>query len=321
MSPPPAGLRGRWRDERLDARGRLLWAGEWRSNLVVAGSSRLLAALMRGEPGVGGLRYWAFGTGEDAWDALLPAPRPGDTRLAAEIARQPLAPEQVVYLDAAGNPADAPTERLQVTSVLRGSDFGGGVRLREFGLFGGDAADAPGSGILVNRVIHPRIDLGVGDTLRRTLHLTFSGGLGADGAPEPPAAGGGPDLPVESLDGVGRVYAGVLAAAGIATLRQLADADPLRTVGGIPPGRLRELRAKARIVVEARLDPTLLAPLAGRSLESLIAARPGELAEAAGGAGRGTQTVVYLQRHLAPLEIALDAAWLQRLRVEDLVPL
>ncbi len=322
-APSPAGLRGRWRDERMDEHGRVLCAGEWRSNRVVDGNSRLLAALMKGEPGVGGLRYWAFGTGEDGWDALLPSPRPGDTRLTGEVARQALTPEQVIYLDAAGNPSDAPTERLQVTTVLRGSDIGSGAqRLREFGLFGGDATDAADSGTLVNRVIHPRIDLGPGDTLRRTLHLTFSwGGPGADEGPEPATAGVARALPVESLDGVGRVYASALAAVGIGTVRQLADADPLRPVGNIPQATLRELRAKARLVLAVRLDPVLLAPLAGRRLEGLLAARPEDLAGVAGGIGRATQTVVYLQEHLGPLEVAMDTSWLQKLRVEDLVPL
>lgn len=345
-SAAPGGLSGRWRDERLDGRGRVVWAGEWRSNLVVAGCNRLLAALMRREPGISGIRYWAFGTGEEGWDALLPGPRPADTRLAAEVARLELAPEQVVYLDAAGSPAAAPTERLEVAAVLRGSDFTRPVRLREFGLFGGDATDAPNSGLLVNRVIHPRIDLGPGDTLRRTVRLTFAGGgLAADRPGDPVGGGGltgggvsalasglaagegsasrGPAglLPVESLDGVGRVYAGELVAAGIATVRQLADADPQRSVGSVPPARLRELRAKARLVVGLRPDPAILAPLADRRLGSLLAARPEELAGALGGLAAATRTVVYLHGHLSTLEVALDAAWLQKLRVRDLAPL
>jgi len=314
---PAVGLKGIWRDEQLDASGRVRRVGEWRSNLVVASCDRLLAALMKREPGVGGILFWAVGRGEEGWDASLPTPRPANTRLTAEVARLALAPAQVVYLDAAGQPSAAPTERLEVTARFTGSDLGGSVRLREFGLFGGDATATANSGIMVNQVIHPRIDLGPDDTLRRTVQLTFSGGSLRQGA----RVGVAPTLPVGSMDGVGKSYETTLTSAGLRTVGDLAEADPLRPVGNIPQATLRELRAKARMVLAVRLDPVLLAPLAGRRLEGLLAARPEDLAGAVGGLARATQTVVYLQERLGPLEVALDTAWLQRLRVEDLIPL
>jgi len=96
---------------------------------------------------------------------------PDDTHLAAEIARQALTPEQIVYLDDAGEPSETPTNCLEVAAEFKGKNLvsNGFQSLREFGLFGGDATDVPDSGFMIDHVIHPRIDLSPGDTLERNL--------------------------------------------------------------------------------------------------------------------------------------------------------
>ncbi|HUX76173.1 MAG TPA: hypothetical protein VMY40_05990 [Anaerolineae bacterium] len=183
-------IKGCYHDVLTDSQGRVQWEDGWRPNLIVQPCSVLLAALMKGHPALQGILYWAVGRGEKDWDALCPSPRPDDTHLAAEIARQALTPEQIVYLDDADQESDVPTNCLEITAEFKGEDLvsNGFQSLREFGLFGGDATGAPDSGFMIDYVIHPRIDLSPGDTLERKLRLTFASGAVQ---PEEKVAGSG----------------------------------------------------------------------------------------------------------------------------------
>lgn len=312
-SSAPA-LSGRWRDERVLA-GRRVEVTPWRSNLIVAGANRLLAGLLRGESGWRGVLYWAVGEGDAAWDGAMPAPRASNVKLTKEIARKALTPADLVYLDAQGNPSSTPTDRLQVKADFTGAELGGGVRtLREFGLFGGNATSAKDSGVMLNQVVHARVDVGAGDTLRRTVQLSFAQGAVVDA---PPAAGAG--LAVTALDGVGNSYSALLVAAGLGTVGALANVDPTRAVAGIPATTLRDLRAKARSVVSLRLDAGVLAPLAGWTVRAVLDLTPADLATQLGSPSRGVSTYLYVQDRLAILEVALDHAALQQVAVQDLL--
>ena len=81
-----------------------------------------------------------------------------------------LAEDQIVYLPRGDEPAGTPSNRLEITADFKGEDFisNGTVKLREFGLFGGDATHAADSGLMINYMIHPVIPLTADLTLTRT---------------------------------------------------------------------------------------------------------------------------------------------------------
>ena len=169
-------MSGRYQDRFFNHQGILLWQSSWRSNRILNNCDRLLAALLKGEVGMEGLLYWAVGEGQPIWDDLLPNPQSTNTQLTQEVARFPLAPGQINYIDDQGNFSIIPTQRLEILLDIDGSTLvdSGFQSLREFGLFGGDATTAPDSGFMINQVIHPRIDVAPGMTLSRTLQLTFT---------------------------------------------------------------------------------------------------------------------------------------------------
>jgi hypothetical protein len=169
-------LSGRYQDSLFNTQGRLLWQREWCHNRILNNCDLLLAVLLKGEAGMRGLLYWAVGQGQSNWDTLLPNPQSTNTQLTHEVARLPLTPAQIHYLNDAGVISPTPTPRLEVRLDLEGSTLvaNGFQSLREFGLFGGNATTAPNSGLMINQVIHPRIDVAPGMTLSRTLQLTFT---------------------------------------------------------------------------------------------------------------------------------------------------
>jgi hypothetical protein len=307
--------KGCYHDVLTDSQGRVQWEGGWRPNLIVQPCNVLLAALMKRHRRVRGILYRAVGEGEKDWDALCPSPRLTTTQLTTEIARQALSPDQIVYLDDAGEPMEppsTPSNCLQVRAEFKGEDLvsNGFQPLREFGLFGGDATEAPDSGFMIDYVIHPRIDLTPEATLKRNVRLTFTTGI-----IEPEElAGFGAALPVSSIDGVGDAYASALGEGGIHSLGDLVEVDPLRPVGDIPPVKLREFQAKARLVMRLRASPASLELFADRNVSRFLRERPGDLA----GPGVTPERVQRLQEALADLQIALGDAQLQRIMLGDL---
>jgi hypothetical protein len=316
---------GRYQDELRDTQGRLLWQSGWRSNRIVNSCSRLLAALMKGEAGMQGLRYWAVGQGEGSWDVTLLNPQPANTQLTSEVARLPLSAEHVKYIDGENAPSATPTNCLEVTVDIEGSRLvGSGFRfLREFGLFGGDATEAPNSGLMINQVIHPRIDMAPGMTLSRTLHLTFEVVQPPATPTRPPATpsptGPRAALPIISIDGVGQQYTADLAAAGVTTVAALARIDPGRPIGNIPEGKLREFRAKARLVLNLPSDLGVLSPLANVTVVSFLRQTAALLIRGIGTPGVTVEAVTRWQAQLESVQMALDEAQLQQMTLGELV--
>ena len=171
-------------------------------------------------------------------------------------------------------------------------------------------------------VIHPRIDLSQGFTLRRTLRLNFASGVPSDGISvpdgEPTFAGFGASLPVVAIDGVGEDYAGQLAANGVATLGDLVRINPLSSVEDIPMVRLREFRAKARLVLNLRVNLAPFAELAERDVSGMLRESPESLAVDAGDNRATSEDAARLQEQLAVLQIALDDAQLQQVTLGEL---
>lgn len=140
-------------------------------------AAHLVAALLCNAPGMRGIQYWAVGTGyvEDeeasgaadtesmvALSAALPQSERLPTSLAAELYRKPIhAPRDIVY-DAAHRTLEVRTEFAFDEAV--------GV-LREFGLLGGNATTAAGSGLLIHRQVHEAIDKHMPFALKRSFQL------------------------------------------------------------------------------------------------------------------------------------------------------
>lgn len=302
-------IKGFFRDVMTDCQGRRHWESRWRSNLVVNQCNLLLSMLMKRHAGMEGILYCAIGEGEEAWDTNRPIPLMPDTQLTSEVYRKPISADQMIYLDEDGQPTGVPTGRLDITVEFRGEDMvsNGTQPVREFGLFGGDATDHANSGYLINRVTHDRYDLTPLLTLNRKIRLTFTGGA----ISQEELTGFGATLPVRSIDGVGDVFAGDLNTQKVQTLGDLIEIDPLTPVGSIPLVKLREFRAKARLVMGLKATLATFVPLAKYSIGHILIRKPDELADIMGSPDITSEMVARLQEELAILQIALDDAQLQ----------
>lgn len=311
-------MTGHYRDVCHDAQGHPLWDSGWQNNLVVQSCNLLLAALMKREASFSGILYWAIGVGDPEWDSRIPSPVFTDTQLRNEVTRVPLHMSQIVYLDDDLETTETITNRLEITVSLEANALGfeGTQPLREFGLFGGDADVEANSGFMIDYVIHPRYDLAPGSTLTRRLHLTFA----TSTLPQDGLTGFGAMLPVISIDGVGRRFAAALNAVGVNTLNDLLRRDPLSPIRRIPGVKLREFRAKARLVLGFRADLTPFMSLAQMSLSDLLKADPAELSVAIGSADVVTvESVSRIQEDLAFLQVALDDSVLQEINLAALL--
>jgi len=115
--------------------------------------------------------YLAVGAGNPAWDRNAPLPLRYTARLANELARKPLAPDDVRFLDLAGAETEAPSPRLRLR-VRFESDEGNGV-LREVGLFA-NASAAPDSGTLLSYFVHAPIEKTANMSLERVVRLDLT---------------------------------------------------------------------------------------------------------------------------------------------------
>ena len=315
LGPRPL-LQGYYCDRLCDSQSRMIWESGWRANRIVEGCNELLAALMKREPGISGILYWAVGEGAVAWDNLMPSPSADDRELSAEVARKAMSAADIVFLDEHNQVVEGPTPRIQITAAFTREELGGGASrfLREFGLFGGNATNAANSGWMIDYVIHPRIEISEGMTLTRSLHLAFGvGGAGIEDA----VGGFGGTLPVNSIDGVGHRFASVLNAAGVRTLNDLIAVNPLQPIRPIPGVKLREFRAKARMALGLRADLTPFVPLSEWSISRFLQEDPEVIfAEVP---GVMTSQVIELQERLAVLQVALDDAALREISLGTLM--
>lgn len=304
-------ITGRYQDTIVTRSGERR-ARTWRSNLVVSRCYELVAALMKRQPGVSGVLWWAVGSGQASWDAERPQPRLGDRRLRGdELQRQEVLAEHMSFVDAHGNASATPTSRLEVRGAFRAERFGG-TPLREFGLFGGAAASAAASGVLINHVIHTRVDLAPGELLERRLILSF-GRLAAD-ADE--LGGFGAALPVRAIKGVDAFYAASFEAGGVATIGDLAEIGADERFPAIPPSRFREFIEKALAV--RRYKPLwVLESLSGLAVLDVLDADVERLIADSGGA-LDRSAALDAQRALGILQVGLDADVLRRTLVREL---
>ncbi len=127
-----------------------------------------LATLIKGSENL----FLAVGSGEPAWDAGLPPDDRGVSRLVHERARRAVAPEDVVFLDPAGQETEVPSPRLRIRAVFAAGE--GTATLRETGLFGGPATAAADTGTLLAYYSHPRLGKAPEMTLDRRLTIDLT---------------------------------------------------------------------------------------------------------------------------------------------------
>jgi hypothetical protein len=319
------GIKGFYRDVIFSRSKQPQWDSGWKSNIIVHDCNLLLAMLMKGQEGINGILYWAVGKGEENWDHKSLAPLANTSQLTAEVSRKAVAPQDIVFLDESGEPSDEPTPCIEVTSAFSGEDFANDDSkiLREFGLFGGNATDQPDSGVMIDYVIHPPIDMTGGITLTRKLRLMFALGDVFHTVPEqipgPDLSGFGANLPVIDIAGVGKKFSKILNDQGIHKLSDLIAIDPLMPAGSIPMARLRQLYGKARMVMKLNINLEPFAVFSGFSISRLLLGRPEELANAFADAGITSEDVLNLQKDLTILQVALDESYLKKITLGDLM--
>jgi len=174
---PELTVKGIYKDELLDAGGRVLFDSGWKSNLIVLRCRMLIAGFMKNEARVLGIQTLQFGRGLESWDANPPAaPDPLTTTL---VDKTPFVlssgPSLVLqYLDNADNVlAAGPSTRIQIVATLGPGQpaavTGNTYPLREFGLFGklGD------QDFMIDYVVHAVIQKDITVTLERKIRLIF----------------------------------------------------------------------------------------------------------------------------------------------------
>lgn len=290
----------------------------WCSNHISPQCSVLLSSLMKREAGLEGIQYCAYGSGLPEWDTHIPVPPVDSSALTHESGRLFLPDTVIFFIDATGTPVATPTDRLEILLEMNGDDIAseGMVVLREFGLFGGDAGETADSGRMVNHIIHPRIDLSPGMVLTRRIHLHFTETVVATAAP---SGNFGRSLSVSCIDGIGEEYTQQLIDASIITIGQLADIDPLRSIGTIPPVKLYEFREKARMVIMHQSpDISLFHEIDDLSLSGILFNSEDQILESANNPALTIEIVRNLKNTIAQLQVALDDSVLQEISLGEL---
>lgn len=305
-------IRGIYRDQVRDSRGRLVLDSRWVPNTIVDTAWRLIAGLLKNERRLRGIQFWAVGAGSPEWDHRHVAADPEASRLHEEIHRLRVSPEEIIYLDANGPEVAKPTNRIEVRTSFSWPEKD--QILREFGLFGGNASRARNRGYLISYVIHPRIDLKAGSTLTRRLRLSFRPEIGPQWLEIPRHWLGG--SPVQNLDGVGDAYTTALARARIAAIGELASAEPTTLSVDLPLMKLVELRAKARLTLRTAADLSPVSGLLDRTAWEIIVTPTATLAA---DVGASEEAVQRLREQMSALQLALDNQFLQSVTIGELV--
>lgn len=304
-------MRGIYRDIVDDPEGRRLHDSGWASNTIVRSAWPLLAALLRGEEKLGGLRFWALGAGDPAWDDAPVTASPEARTLHAEIERWKVPAEAISYLDPQGKPSKEPAPRLEISLAF---SWGTALVLRELALVGGDADETPGTGYLINYVIHRRIDVPKGSKLTRRLRLTLDPGSESEPAALPPHWLG--KERIEVVDGVGPAYGLALRKVAIETVGDLARSEPASLKVAVPAMKLVEIRTRARLALRAAAALTTAgAALRPLSFQQVLGTSPAQLA---GQLDISEAEAARVAEQAGVLQLTLDRDFLAGLNVGEL---
>lgn len=169
-------IKGIYRDCLYGTDGRLLYDSGWRDNKIVNSCHVLLAHLMKGGGNgiTSGIAYLQVGSGEQGWDANIPAVNDQADNLTA-----PYTEEYPLNLEYVQLGLDPPIQSAQPTRCIQASVTlmpnspnvadGKPALLREFGLFG----RAENTKYMIDCVRHPLIQKDSTMNLTRVIRLTF----------------------------------------------------------------------------------------------------------------------------------------------------
>lgn len=141
-------------------------------NIIVNSFMKLVMAMLKGNMGYNGIQYWAVGSGQQSWDNSPIEPEINASRLTAEIGRVAIPSSEITFLDATGATSNTPTNIIQIKHTFGPNDCNG--KWREFGLFGGNSASAPNSGVMINKKHHSVITKTAEMSIERTMKFTLS---------------------------------------------------------------------------------------------------------------------------------------------------
>nr|DAI99405.1 MAG TPA: baseplate protein [Caudoviricetes sp.] len=161
---------GQFRDRVYDVEtGELIKETEWSKNTIVNGLNKAISYAFAG---MGGLSYWAIGSGAASWDTTQPIPSATDTQLTNEIGRKIIPASAFAFLDGDGQVTTTPTNVLQITLTFGANDCNG--NWREFALYGGNATNQLGSGVMINHKIHTLQTKTTSVQIQRQIKFTFN---------------------------------------------------------------------------------------------------------------------------------------------------
>jgi len=300
-------MRGVYRDAVFDAFGGRIADTGWRNNTIVESAWPLIAGLLKNDPVVRGILFWAVGTGRAEWDASPPAVDTAATRLMDEVDRVAVSPETIRYIGADGDPVETPAACIEAGAAFT---WNRDRTLREFGLFGGDATEAAGSGTLINYVIHPRVDIPAGRALTRRLRFTLASDAGIRWHSIPPHWLA--EVSAERIDGVGEVSAEILNRAGVSTIGDLARVEPMEMGSDLDLMRVVELRSKARLALRTAAGLKPVAGLNDRTAWEVLSTPVNDLIAQARGA---SEAVLRLTEQVGALQLTLDNRYLRQVTV------
>jgi hypothetical protein len=303
-------IRGSYQDTLRDAHGRRISVSSWRSNTIVNSVWPLVAGLLKNDPDLDGILFWAVGAGNPGWDTSHPWALAEATRLVGEVDRQTVGSENIVYLNPDGSPSEEPTGCIEVSVVF---NWSADTVLREFGLFGGNASNTADSGYLINYVVHPRIDITAGGSLARRLRLTLRPDVGPDWQVVPTHWLGSVD--VAQIDGIGSTYAATLQEGRVGTIEDLATMEPSAMQQALPLMKLVELRAKARMALRTVVGIQPLAGLNDRTAWNILMTAPETLVSES---GASAEQINCLREQMSALQLTLDNRYLQQVTLGEL---
>lgn len=161
---------GQFKDKVFDATtGEFLYETDWSKNTIVNGLNKAIAYSFAG---MGGLTYWAVGSGESSWDISQPTPSATDTQLTNEIGRKIIPASAFAFLDRDGQVTNTPTNVLQITLTFGANECNG--NWREFAIYGGNATNQLGSGVMINHKIHALQTKTTSIQIQRQIKFTFN---------------------------------------------------------------------------------------------------------------------------------------------------
>lgn len=142
-------------------------------NTIVENIGKLIACLMKGQTGYGGVKYWAVGTGSTLWDVSNPpTASTTDTKCVSELFRKAINPTDITFVDSAGTPTETVTNSIQITVTFTEDEANG--QWREFSIFGGNATATKDSGLALNHKTHGLIVKTSSMTIERKIRFIFN---------------------------------------------------------------------------------------------------------------------------------------------------